>query len=351
MWSWLQVTTAGRDEEWANSSIAYASVTISRHGRRRRPPRPHPARGALVTRSVQRAPWGLTFADRATLAVEVVVGGEAWVRRTGEPARRVAPGDVILVQDGSPYTLSDAPDSAVQVIVYGRGRCGAPGEPPTAAADNWRLPGPRTYGNAGDVDLPGATVVLRGAYEVEGDVCDRLLGAVPPLAVVPADPVTAPVVDLLAREVARDEPGQDAVLDRLLDLLLVLAVRQWFTRPEAEPPAWYTALFRPARRAGAADAARRPRPAVDGGTDGGGGRCLEGRVRPPLRRPRRRAAPGLSDRAAHGPRRRDARRARAPRRRGGRPGGGYGDGFAFSAAFKRARGVPPSRCARPGRRA
>jgi AraC-like DNA-binding protein len=46
---------------------------------------------------------------------------------------------------------------------------------------------------------------------------------------------------LLGVELARDEPGQEAVLDRLLDLLLITALRAWFARPEAAPPAWYAA--------------------------------------------------------------------------------------------------------------
>ena len=40
-------------------------------------------------------------------------------------------------------------------------------------------------------------------------------------------------------EVVKDEPGQAAVLDRLLDLLLIAVLRAWFARPEAEEPAWY----------------------------------------------------------------------------------------------------------------
>jgi AraC-like DNA-binding protein len=35
------------------------------------------------------------------------------------------------------------------------------------------------------------------------------------------------------------------VLDRLLDLLLIAALRAWFARPEAEPPAWYRAYGDP----------------------------------------------------------------------------------------------------------
>jgi AraC-like DNA-binding protein len=51
----------------------------------------------------------------------------------------------------------------------------------------------------------------------------------------------SPVATLLAAEIGRDEPGQEAVLDRLLDLLLISALRAWFARPDAAPPAWYAA--------------------------------------------------------------------------------------------------------------
>src|SRR6185312_15344124 len=39
----------------------------------------------------------------------------------------------------------------------------------------------------------------------------------------------------------KDDPGQEAVLDRLLDLLLIAVLRAWFARPEAEAPGWYRA--------------------------------------------------------------------------------------------------------------
>ena len=42
---------------------------------------------------------------------------------------------------------------------------------------------------------------------------------------------------MAAEEIVRDEPGQEAVLDRWLDLLLITVLRAWFSRPEAEAPA------------------------------------------------------------------------------------------------------------------
>lgn len=65
----------------------------------------------------------------------------------------------------------------------------------------------------------------------------RLLDALPALLVLRAGDWDSPLVALLGDEVVREEPGQEAVLDRLLDLLLVAALRAWFSRPEAEAPA------------------------------------------------------------------------------------------------------------------
>src|SRR5215217_650769 len=72
-----------------------------------------------------------------------------------------------------------------------------------------------------------------------GDAC--LLRALPSLAVIGADALESPLIALLAEEIVRDAPGQEAVLDRLLDLLLIAALRAWLARDEAEAPGWYRA--------------------------------------------------------------------------------------------------------------
>jgi AraC-like DNA-binding protein len=95
--------------------------------------------------------------------------------------------------------------------------------------------GVRTWGN----DPDGSTLMLVGAYESTGDISDRLLRALPPLLSLSNDQWDSPLVSLLCDEVEKDQPGQAAVLDRLIDLLLIAVLRAWFTRPEAESPAWY----------------------------------------------------------------------------------------------------------------
>jgi hypothetical protein len=95
----------------------------------------------------------------------------------------------------------------------------------------------RRWGNAPD----GATEVLTGTYNFEGEVSRRLLDALPAQLVLRRDEWATPVLPLLATETLRDQAGQDAVLDRLLDLLLIDAVRTYLARAEQDAPGWYRA--------------------------------------------------------------------------------------------------------------
>ncbi|MEV6056375.1 AraC family transcriptional regulator [Streptomyces sp. NPDC052107] len=200
------------------------------------------ARNAVVRKLVQRPPWSLGFVDAPPLTVVATLCGHASVRLDDVDAApvRLATGDIALISGTSRYTIADAPTTPPQVVIRGREKQVVGGD--ERAAGVRRGLAPRTYGDG----LPGATVLLRGAYELRGDVGDRLLGLLPPSAIVPAGPRTRPALELLAAEIARDEPGQDAVVDRALDLVLVLALRTWCAGPDARPAAWYRALTDPA---------------------------------------------------------------------------------------------------------
>ena len=87
--------------------------------------------------------------------------------------------------------------------------------------------------------------MLTGTYSLDGEVSGRLLRALPTLIVLRAQEWDCPVIPLLAAEIVKDEPGQEAVLDRLLDLLLIAVLRAWFARPDAGAPGWYRAYGDP----------------------------------------------------------------------------------------------------------
>ncbi|MGW5366498.1 AraC family transcriptional regulator [Actinopolymorpha pittospori] len=192
------------------------------------------AQGAFLLRSVLIPPWSIRVEDQAPLTVVAMVRGDGWVVPDEGASVRLRPGDVAVVRGPDPYTVSDDPSTTPQVVIHPGQLCTAP--------DGQKLPemqelGVRTWGNSPH----GTTTLLTGTYTMQGEVSQRLLSALPPLLVVPGESWDSPLVPLLATEVVKDDPGQEAVLDRLLDLLLIAALREWFARHRAQAPAWYRA--------------------------------------------------------------------------------------------------------------
>lgn len=194
------------------------------------------ARRAFLLRSLLSPPWSLRIQDEAPLTVVAAVRGRAWlVPDEGEPIALHA-GDVGLVRGPGHYSVADPPDTAPQVVVHPGQRCATPDG--RDAQPSMHL-GTRTWGN----DPAGSTLLVTGTYQFHGEITRRLLDALHPIVAVRADDGTLPLVALLDAEVARDDPGQEAVLDRLLDLLLIAVLRTWFGRPDAPP--WYLAQSDP----------------------------------------------------------------------------------------------------------
>lgn len=212
------------------------------------------ARGAFLLRAMLDPPWSLRIQDEAPLTLIAVARGTAWMAPDSSGACRLGPGDVAVVRGPDPYLVADDATTPAQVVVHPGQRCTTPdGED----LSQTMLLGVRTWGTS----PAGSTVMLIGTYESCGDISEGLLSALPTLTVMRAADWTCPLVPLLADEIVKDEPGQDAVLDRLLDLLLIATLRAWFARPEADPPAWYKAhtdpVVGPALRLLHGDPARR----------------------------------------------------------------------------------------------
>jgi transcriptional regulator GlxA family with amidase domain len=88
-------------------------------------------------------------------------------------------------------------------------------------------------------------MLLTGTYRTHPELSQHLLTALPPALVVTGPQWTNPLIGYLTQESERDEPGQDAVLDRLLDLILIAVLRSWFARHDAPAPGWYRAHHDP----------------------------------------------------------------------------------------------------------
>ncbi|MFJ8003876.1 AraC family transcriptional regulator [Streptomyces fagopyri] len=196
------------------------------------------ARGAFMIRAAFDPPWCVRVEDRAPLTVMLVVRGRAWITPgEGEPVLLRA-GDLAIARGPDPYTCADDPGTAPQAVILPGGECAYPDG--RSLRGHWDL-GVRSWGDRPD----GSTVLLIGTYMMRGEIGGRLLDALPPLLSLTQDVWDCPLTPILAGEMARDEPGQGVVLDRLLDLLTIAALRAWFSRPQAAAPAWYRALADP----------------------------------------------------------------------------------------------------------
>ncbi|WBQ05614.1 AraC family transcriptional regulator [Kribbella sp. CA-293567] len=196
------------------------------------------ARGGVFNLTILDPPWGLHIVDEAPLALATLVRGSAWIVRDGQPPIRMEQGDVAVLSGPTPYVVADQPGTVPNLRIHPYGVC----EPlPGAPIDYSSRLGVRTHGGRPD----GEAMVVSGTYQLEGDVSRRLLAALPPVLVVPAADVAGHVMELVLGEIQRDEPGQQSVLDRWLDLALITTLRAWFARPESHAPGWYQAQSDP----------------------------------------------------------------------------------------------------------
>jgi AraC-like DNA-binding protein len=190
------------------------------------------ARGAFALRAVMRPPWSLRDIADSPITLIAGVAGKLWVVPDDSDSYQIGPGDITVIRTPVHYNLADKPGTTPQMIVHpGQNCCDLEGN----SLHDTMMHGVRTWGN----DAEGSTLFLVGAYEHLSDISDRLLRALPPVLSLAHDDWESPLVGLLCDEVIKDEPGQAAVLDRLLDLLLTAVLKAWFAQQDSSQPDWW----------------------------------------------------------------------------------------------------------------
>lgn len=190
-------------------------------------------RGVLVANVRAHAPWGLELPQSTGASFHAVTSGTAWLRADEHEPLQLMPGDLLLLASGIAHRLSSEP--RVRYRRFDR-----------AMKEELMTP-------EGDLELTGhgaVTTFVCAGYDYDLEVAQPLMRLLPRVLHVPAHPVAgrniAAIVELLASEIGMREAGSRAAAARLIDLLLIAAIRRWAEeQPERAAPSWLTALHDP----------------------------------------------------------------------------------------------------------
>ncbi len=186
--------------------------------------RPH-ARGAFALRTVMRPPFSMRILAEAPITVLAPIKGRICILPDeGEP-HWIGPGDVALTRGPDHYSVADCPESPTSVVIHPGQQCRSP-EGHSMLEEMTH--GVRTWGN----DPKGPVLLLVGAYDSEEELGPKLCRSLPPLLSLKRDQWDSALTAMLCEEMKKDEPGQAALLDRMIDLLLVAVLKAWIAQPD-----------------------------------------------------------------------------------------------------------------------
>ncbi|MCU4179890.1 AraC family transcriptional regulator [Bosea sp. BH3] len=150
--------------------------------------------------------WGVRYDAYDAPGFTIILTGEAWLAIDGSEPLRLSRGDFLLLPATPAFTLSSAGDVSC--------------EPVTPRSEAVRH---------GEQDGEPDFVALGGSFTFERANNPLLLALLPKLIFIPASVGRATrfsrLIELLSEECAADYPGRELVVHRMLEVLLVEALR------------------------------------------------------------------------------------------------------------------------------
>lgn len=161
---------------------------------------------AIAKPITARGRWGVRYGAHDAPGFTIILAGEAWVAFDGDAPLRLAQGDFLLIPTTPAFSLSSEPGIA--------GILQEPGSEPVRHGEP-----------DGDPDF----VALGGSFAVERVNAPLLLALLPGLIHIPASEGRADrlgrLIALISEECTASHPGKDMIVQRLLEVLLVEALR------------------------------------------------------------------------------------------------------------------------------
>jgi AraC-like DNA-binding protein len=190
--------------------------------------------GAFYCRSELTAPWGLTLPPMPGYVwFHVVTAGRLWLKAGEADARWLGPGDLALVPHGDGHVLGSEPGAhAPGILELER----------ELVSDRYEI---LRHGAGG-----APTSLICGAVRFDHPAARRLVAALPEIihveaAAAPATDTMHSALRLLAAEARTLQPGSEAIITRLGDILVIQAIRYWIDTDPAARTGWLGALQHP----------------------------------------------------------------------------------------------------------
>lgn len=153
-----------------------------------------------------RGPWAVRYAAYDAPGFTIILKGECWLAIEGDEPLKLEAGAFLLLPSTPAFTLSSRP-----------GMAGTPTDP---------LDEPVRHGeHEGEADF----IALGGTFRIEAANAPLLLALLPRMIHVPPSEGRSVrlgrLIDIIAEECDGDEPGKDMILQRMLEVLLIEALR------------------------------------------------------------------------------------------------------------------------------
>jgi AraC-like DNA-binding protein len=187
--------------------------------------------GAYYCRSELSAPWGLSIHEMPSyIWFHVVTTGRIWLQTDESEPVPVTPGELALVPHGKGHALrSESGVPAPNILDL----------PLEQVSDRYEI---LRHGGGGE-----PTMLVCGAVRFDHPAARNLVDSLP--GIVHIEALTSPQMDwmqstlrLMAVEARDLQPGGEAVITRLGDILVVQAIRSWIETDPAARTGWLGAL-------------------------------------------------------------------------------------------------------------
>ena len=185
--------------------------------------------GVQYGRCEMKEPWGLEFPKQSAARFYFIGQKACWMRMPSGEWVEMKAGDAVLVPRGAPHALASAPDV------------------PTAPLQGYQVTEicKNVYGMKNEGCTPG-TLLFCGTMYFNLDSLHPLLGMMPDAMrtheLEAYEPSIPHLLEAMAREVKMERVGSGGIVARLADVLAASIIRSWVERGCGDSKGWMAAV-------------------------------------------------------------------------------------------------------------